>query len=235
MDYYNRNFQKLELENMKYLSQGDCGEVSHNDEIILKEYFGFTNNSYRIKENIFDILKSIDDKHLIELYDIYTAKNKIKIFFGKLLQSQFKVDSYTAKYYSDNSVNALNEPKEYLLENLFELQKLFNILTENNICTKDVKRANTIIGKEGIVIIDPDLFYIPNEKENVALINQLNLLNLFKSICLASIDTKRDLDSILKYLEKEVLDFNLTEKTDISYEISKKLKYRRCPKDIFIH
>ena len=235
MDYYNRNFQKLELENMKYLSQGDCGEASHNDEIILKEYFGFTNNSYRIKENIFDILKSIDDKHLIELYDIYTAKNKIKIFFGKILQSQFKVDCYTAKYYSDNSVNALNEPKEYLLENLFELQKLFNILTENNICTKDVKRANTIIGKEGIVIIDPDLFYIPNEKENVALINQLNLLNLFKSICLASIDTKRDLDSILKYLEKEVLDFNLTEKTDISYEISKKLKYRRCPKDIFIH
>lgn len=235
MDYYNRNFQKLELENMKYLSQGDYWEVSYNDEIILKEYFGFTNNSYRIKENIFDILKSIDDKHLIELYDIYTAKNKIKIFFGKLLQSQFKVDSYTAKYYSDNSVNALNEPKEYLLENLFELQKLFNILTENNICTKDVKRANTIIGKEGIVIIDPDLFYIPKEKENVALINQLNLLNLFKSICLASIDTKRDLDSILKYLEKEVLDFNLTEKTDISYEISKKLKYRRCPKDIFIH
>lgn len=220
---------------MKYLSQGDCGEVSHNDEIILKEYFGFINNSYRIKEEIFDILKNIDDKHLIELYDIYTAKNKIKIFFGKLLQCQFKVDCYTAKYYSDNSVNALNEPKEYLLENLFELQKLFNILTENNICTKDVKRANTIIGKEGIVIIDPDLFYIPKEKENVALINQLNLLNLFKSICLASIDTKRDLDSILKCLEKEVLDFNLTEKTDISYEISKKLKYRKCPKDIFIH
>lgn len=220
---------------MKYLSQGDCGEVSYNDEIILKEYFGFINNSYRIKEKVFDILKSIDDKHLIELYDIYTAKNKIKIFFGKLLQCQFKVDYYTAKYYSDNSVNVLNEPKEYLLENLFELQKLFNILTENNICTKDVKRANTIIGKEGIVIIDPDLFYIPKEKENVALINQLNLLNLFKSICLASIDTKRDLDSILKYLEKEVLDFNLTEKTDISYEISKKLKYRKCPKDIFIH
>lgn len=220
---------------MKYLSQGDCGEVSYNDEIILKEYFEFINNNYRIKEKVFDILKSIDDKHLIELYDIYTAKNKIKIFFGKLLQCQFKVDCYTAKYYSDNSVNALNEPKEYLLENLFELQKLFNILTENNICTKDVKRANTIIGKEGIVIIDPDLFYIPKEKENVALINQLNLLSLFKSICLASIDTKRDLDSILKYLEKEVLDFNLTEKTDISYEISKKLKYRRCPKDIFIH
>lgn len=220
---------------MKYLSQCDCGEVSYNDEIILKEYFGFINNSYRIKEKVFDILKSIDDKHLIELYDIYTAKNKIKIFFGKLLQCQFKVDCYTTKYYSDNSVNALNEPKEYLLENLFELQKLFNILMENNICTKDVKRANTIIGKEGIVIIDPDLFYIPKEKENVALINQLNLLNLFKSICLASIDTKRDLDSILKYLEKEVLDFNLTEKTDISYEISKKLKYRRCPKDIFIH
>lgn len=220
---------------MKYLSQGDYWEVSYNDEIILKEYFWFINNSYRIKEKVFDILKSIDDKHLIELYDIYTAKNKIKIFFGKLLQCQFKVDCYTAKYYSDNSVNALNEPKEYLLENLFELQKLFNILTENNICTKDVKRANTIIGKEGIVIIDPDLFYIPKEKENVALINQLNLLNLFKSICLASIDTKRDLDSILKYLEKEVLDFNLTEKTDISYEISKKLKYRKCPKDIFIH
>ena len=235
MVYYNRNFQKLELQNMEYLNQGDCGKVSHNDEIILKEYFDFTHNSYRIKTNVFDTLKSIDDKHLIELYDIYTAKTKIKIFFEKLLRYQFEIDCYTAKYYSDNSVNALNEPKEYLLENLFELQKLFNILTENNICTMDVKRANTIIGKEGIVIIDPDLFYIPKKKENVALINQLNLLNLFKSICLTSIDTKRDLDDILKYLEKEVLDFDLTEKTDISYEISKKLKYRRCPKDIFIH
>ena len=43
------------------------------------------------------------------------------------------------------------------------------------------------------------------------------------------------LQTRVKCLEKEVLDFNLTEKTDISYEISKKLKYRRCPKDIFIH
>ena len=50
MDYYNRNFQKLELENMKYLSQCDYWEVSYNDEIILKEYFGFINNSYRIKK-----------------------------------------------------------------------------------------------------------------------------------------------------------------------------------------
>lgn len=37
---------------MKYLSQCDCGEVSYNDEIILKEYFGFINNSYRIKEKV---------------------------------------------------------------------------------------------------------------------------------------------------------------------------------------
>ena len=92
-----------------------------------------------------------------------------------------------------------------------------------------------VVNNEGEILEQYEKDFTTKEKENVALINQLNLLNLFKSICLASIDTKRDLDSILKYLEKEVLDFNLTEKTDISYEISKKLKYRRCPKDIFIH
>ena len=219
---------------MKYLSQGDCGEVSYNDEIILKEYFGFINNSYRIKEKVFDILKSIDDKHLIELYDIYTAKNKIKIFFGKLLQCQFKVDYYTAKYYSDNSVNVLNEPKEYLLENLFELQKLFNILTENNICTKDVKRANTIIGKEGIVIIDPDLFYIVDSSDAfLRQMNKKNLFELYNSILINSLEDDIYYQKNVNIIRSLLENIKITGKTDVTHEISKTLKYVNKPKELF--
>ena len=45
--------------------------------------------------------------------------------------------------------------------------------------TVDIKRDNTVIGKDGIVIIDPDLFYtMHSSREFISKLNKNNLLYL---------------------------------------------------------
>mgnify|MGYP004648625421 CR=1 FL=1 len=107
MDYYNRNFQKLELENMKYLSQGDCGEVSHNDEIILKEYFGFINNSYRIKEEIFDGASVKDEYQRYLEQEISKKKRELEIM--ELQLQEFKETGDVPFRYRLEDDNGLKE------------------------------------------------------------------------------------------------------------------------------
>ena len=57
VDYYNRHFDRFNLKNMKYINKGLCAEIYSDDEQIFKKYFPLTPRTYRLKENVFDILK----------------------------------------------------------------------------------------------------------------------------------------------------------------------------------
>lgn len=148
VDYYNRHFDRFNLEKMEYINKGLCAEIYSDEEQIFKKYFPLTPRSCRLKENVFDILKDINNTHFIELYEIYNRSNQIDLYKSLCDNHEFIVSAYTAKYYNDNSVNALLEDKNYLLENFYELEKLFEELTKNNICTDDIKRDNSILGKK---------------------------------------------------------------------------------------
>lgn len=142
----------------------------------------------------------------------------------------FTVDAYTAKYYPDNSVNALLENKDYLLDNFKELEILFKIFSENMICTADIKKDNTVIGKDGIVIIDPDLFYTMEfGKELISTLNKKNLLYLFRSIFINSLKGKPNYDRMVTYIDSELVNIKVTDTTDVTQEISKKLRYVKRP------
>ena len=66
---------------------------------------------------------------------------------------------------------------DYILDNFYELEKLFKIFSDNKIVADDVRRDNVIIGKENIVVIDPDLFFITNVfGEQIELKNKYKLL-----------------------------------------------------------
>ena len=160
MSYYNRNHKKLKVNALEYLNSGECAKILCNKDIVLKEYYSETILNSRLNGKMFDILKNISNPHFIELFDIYSCFDFIELLENKIGILPFIVDAYTAKYYSDNSVNVLLEHKDYILDNFRELELLFKIFSENMICTDDIKRDNTVIGKDGIVIIDPDLFYI---------------------------------------------------------------------------
>ena len=160
MTYYNRKYKRFNVGNMEYLGSGEFGKVSHNKDIILKEYFSRVSPEWRISLDLFDILKTIDNPHFIKLFDVYTELKFFDVLKAIVNSSKFYVDAYTAKYYADNSVNVLWESKDYLLDNFRELELLFEIFSKNKIRTCDVKLSNSIVGKDGIVIIDPDFFVI---------------------------------------------------------------------------
>lgn len=135
MTYYNRNYEKITLKksSLKFLDCGTCGKILHNKNTIFKEYFPTTSPRFRLKPEEFDILKNIDNPHFIKLFDIYTNLSLLKLLKNKRKKSPFKIDAYTAKYYPDDSVDALYEQKDYILDNFKELEILFDIFTNNAI------------------------------------------------------------------------------------------------------
>ena len=160
MSYYNRDCKRLSInkKNMDYLKMGGCANIWHDSNIVFKEYFCDTVPVLRLSGEMFDFLKTINDPHFIELYDIYSKMSLLKLFKYKRDSQFFTVDAYTAKYYPDNSVNVLTAPVDYILDNFRELDILFDIFTKHQVVTCDIKRENSILSHDGIVIIDPDLF-----------------------------------------------------------------------------
>lgn len=237
MAYYNRNGKILRIKRkgMEYLNSGECASVYHNNEIIFKEYFSETPADCRLKPRIFDILKDIDDEHFMKLLEIYSDMNLLELIQYKTNARNFSVDAYTAIYYNDDSVNVLYESTDYILDNFRELERLFDIFTNNSIITDDVKRENVILSHNGIIIIDPDIFDISSSRnQDIQTANKKELLNLFRSICVSDVGDIENHHEITIKIIRDLTDIDINSKTDITSEISKKLKYVKKPIEYLI-
>lgn len=237
MAYYNRNGKafKTNKEQMEYLTSGECASICHNDKIILKEYFSDTLINCRLDPKIFDILKDIDDEYFIKLIEIYSDMDLLELFQYKINIRKFLVDAYTAVYYKDDSVNVLYEPKNYLLESFLGLERLFGIFTDNSIVTENLKRKNAILSPSGIIIIDPDTFYKSTlPKEDIAIANKKELLTLLRSICISCIEKNENYESILGNIILDLADISIDNNTNITDELSKKLKYVKKPVEYLV-
>lgn len=237
MAYYNRKYQGIKLNNMEYLSSGGCAQVLYDKEKIFKEYSSKTTLNWRLSEEMFDVLKDIDNPNFIKLFDIYTDCNRIELFKNRIKNRPFIVDAYTAKYYSGNNlVNVMFEQKDYLLENIENLENLFETFSDYRICAEDIKKRNTVINRNGIVIIDPDLFYMFNKdasKNFMSLVNKRRLLELLRSIMINSEPGEVDYTTFSNGIDMGILDFKVNEETNITNEVAKKLKYVKKPIDFF--
>lgn len=189
----------------------------------------------RLNVLLFDILKGIDNDHFIKLIEIYSDMDLSELIQYKINVRKFSVDAYTAKYYSDDSVNALYESINYILDNFSELEKLFDIFTDNSIITDDVKRGNAILSNDSIIIIDPDTFYISSlPKLDIAIENKKELLVLFMSICVSGIRKIKNRETVIQKIILDLADIDIDCKTNITNEIYKKLKYVKRPIDYLI-
>lgn len=240
--YYNRKGQILEMKRkLQYLAEGNCGSIYHDNEIIFKQYRDDIHSSCKLTPKMFDILKNINSDHLVKLYEIYSKINLLDLNKIKYLELQgvknrnFIVDAYTAQYYSDNTVDVLNESTDYILDNFNEIEKLINLFTKRSILTSDLRRDNVILSHNGIIIIDPDTYRIsPLNKQSICLENKQNLLTLFSSICGNCL---KDDENRIANIQKIVLDLaniDIDDKTEITYELSKKLKHVKKPIDYLI-
>ena len=246
MAFYNRSGKKLNLDfdGMESLTGGGCSTVYHNEDIIFKKYHPHIRKEIRLTPEGFDFFKNINNPHFIKLYDIFCDYDFFELISFYLRRELFKVDGYTAKFYSDDSVNVLLEYKDYLLDNLRELEDLFNFFSDNRVYLDDIKRANTILGKNGIVIIDPDLFVINASLRDVMdcdvyslighrcsinLQNKKALVHLINDIFSCCLYGMSDSDNYLK--ADAFFNFEIREDTDITSEVSKRLQYVKKPID----
>lgn len=86
------------------------------------------------------------------------------------------------------------------------------------------KKRNTIINRNGIVIIDPDLFYMFNKdtsKDFRTLINKRRLLELLRSIMINSEPGEVDYQTFNNGIDMEILDFKVTEKQALAMKLLK--------------
>lgn len=229
MGYYNRDLKKFDQSNFEYLNEGKCAHVDYNHDIIFKQYFPHTGLSYRLKASVFDILKDIDNPHFIELIDIYANDKLLKLFFNKLSKDDFIVDAYSAKYYEDEKINVLNEPIDYLLDNIRELEILFGVFSDNAILTDDLHGENVIYTSQKMIIIDPDFFRLYNDSDLI-IRNKKGLLKLLKCICEYMLEREsKYTDEKIDNMANKLTDFKVYRNTDITYEVSRKPKGVKRP------
>lgn len=246
MAYYNRNLERLKLKRKKlvWLDHGNCAKAFRYGDKVFKEYFSETEDASRLKPEVFDILRDINDDHFIKLFEIYSDMDLVELLIymcnKNLYQNKsdsnfFQVDSYIAKYYLDNPINVLEDPIDYVLDNFRELDILFDIFTDNGIQTEDMKRENTAMSSNGIVILDPDCFYISKDsKSTLKVKNKENLLHLLKSICCNSVGYYTNYKELKSKINKKLDDICVVENTDIAYEVQKKLSHVKKPIDYFL-
>lgn len=237
MAYYNELGKKVSIDKrkMQYLNCGKCAGVFHDKNTIFKEYFPNTPYRNRLSLDMFKLLKSIHNKHFIELYSILSDMGLSDLLLYKFRRIPFSTTAYTAKYYSDNAENPLYESIDYTLDNFYELEKLFTTFTENKITVNDVKRENSILGKNNIVIVDPDCFSIAHyDSSLLAIDNKIELLMLLRSIYIAGAKGHPNYKKIKKKVNAELVAIAVDENTNITSEIAKKLKYVKRPIDYFL-
>ena len=112
------------------------------------------------------------------------------------------------------------------------MEKICKIFQDYSISLHDVKIENTILTKDSIVIIDPDLFTFSDlEKENLIRWNKRKLLELFKQALLEGIGSE-NIKSMKEWLYDNLKSDDIYEKKQLTSELSKKLQYVKRPIDV---
>lgn len=242
MAYYNRDGEKLELKGKRkaYIGRGSCAELFQYQDFILKKYFEYISQYLRLQPKMFDVLKDIDNNHFVKIYDIFVKMTPKEFEIYKYDHFGFVVDAYTEKYYEYDDTNILTESIDYLLENAYELEKLFDIFTDNSIQTEDIKKENAIINKNAIIITDPDCFLKSSLKKHLIKKQNIeNLIELIRDICLDSVMSAReDYDSfdpreVEENIKKEFNSISTDEDTEFAHKLSMRLGKVKRPIDYF--
>lgn len=151
---------------------------------IVKKYYPRTDSSNRLNIKVFNVLKQIDHINFIKLYKAYMIRNKYSLITSK----KHFIDIYTGKYYQKQDIVPTLINKDYLLDNINNIENLFRIFSDNKIKTYDVKLFNTVFTKESIIIIDPDCYEISKDtRKNIESWNKKHLFELLGEILLTGL------------------------------------------------
>lgn len=210
--------------------------LQDNKKTIFKKYNELANKWMNYQ--LFETLKQIENPHFVELieryYSVYTNPENIVDF-----PSDSKIAGYTKKYIREKKINILKEKKNYLIQNIFELQELFNIFSQDGIRVSFKYPGDIKINSNGIVLNNPDNFSLVDvEKSNYPL-EELSLHNQFQLIELLRIAFSDGFSQLFLKLDftlykntvEDLFSYDLVRSQDIASEVNKKLRFSKRPLD----
>ena len=197
MEYYDSKGNLVELNKSSTSYEGRNAIVYKLENgISFKEYF--CSGDTIISQSMFEFLKSVNNPNFINLIDRYYKSLKVKDYkaFLKSISDTtptedirnidtYKIDAYTYYWIEQESIDFLEEDKEYILENFRALLNLADYFSQNRIGLADIKTDNVICNQNNIVLIDPDMYYFIPEfsKTDIHKKNRLRIIYLMSSLC----------------------------------------------------
>ena len=209
MEYYNHEGMLVEYNHhgKKKTFQGCCGKVYAFDDYIFKKYFYSTEDKYRIHYEIFQILNSLCDRHLMEINELLIKKRKYNLKIS--VEDNFKnrsIDAYIAQYYKSDNSNILERNINFILEMLNEFETLIETISLEQILLVDIQPKNVIVQENNMVIIDWDQFFkVSYEYEKLINTNLYYIVYLFQWLLRKSCKNYKDkqiVDKLFNFLPR---------------------------------
>lgn len=180
---------------------------------------------------IFEILKEIENPHLVKLQRRFYCRFKEADI--KRLQTNpatVPIDAYTRMPVREGKIEILKRQKEYLLENISSLQELFDCLSQKRVCVNFRRREDVRADSNGLIITNPDAFTMSDD-ENLTFYNRLTLLNSISALAMQEYSEqlfRQNTEEANKAIS-DLFDSQLARETDIAIAVEKKLSNVRKP------
>lgn len=185
MELYGCDGERLIIKKGNKIGNGNNGTVYQMDnDKCLKIY----RSSAWVNVDTLKIIKDMKFNNYYKIYDMLYDKD-----------SNFK--GMIMKYYRQEEVNVLMMEKDYLLDNVNGLGRDILSLIEKGIFIVDLNIDNTIINRNGITVIDADL-YIYREDYDRDLLGRMGYAtfrSLVKSIIIDSISMDKPMEDVNIY------------------------------------
>lgn len=185
MELYGCDGKRLIIKKGNKIGNGNNGMVYQMDnDKCLKIY----RSSAWVNVDTLKIIKDMKFNNYYKIYDMLYDKD-----------SNFK--GMIMKYYPQEEVNVLMMEKDYLLDNVNGLGRDILSLIEKGIFIVDLNIDNTIINRNGITVVDADL-YIYREDYDRDLLGRMGYAtfrSLVKSIIIDSISMDKPMEDVNIY------------------------------------
>ena len=212
MVLYNKDGQQLLYSDSQKINGKTHGNIYKiSDTECLKVY----KRGNEANLEVLELIKNLYLKNYYEILDFYYNK-----------KGSFK--GHTMKYYKEEEIDILTMPTEYTLDNLFNIERSANTLTNNNMQIEDTHTENIILTSEKIVVIDVDLYSLNKfySKLQLELKNLRKIHYLFKELF---IEALTDYHSEYKTQSTSIIMaelFDITSPIQVEKTYNKLVKYK---------
>jgi hypothetical protein len=152
------NGEKVYFNNAEHFCSSNFAELYKDNDLTIKQYTEEkASYDFRIKKEVFNIIKDVDVNALLHLRNCYSDLVKL---YENPDYNEVCVTGYTYDYIPEVKEDMIDMPMEYTLNTIHEFDLLVKELNKRGIRLDDPKPFNSIKHKDNLVIIAPDLFYI---------------------------------------------------------------------------